>query len=224
VAAPDSKLTIKENLETLWRFQKTLGLRHEKSTLKGKVDFILLKKRADGKWEEVPEGEEAVYNSGDSIAFRVINRSEMPIHVSVLDLGLSKRIDILYPPSGASELIAIKRSGESTGAQNGGVLSVGERAGDEIELFFPDNLTFLTAKDEGGAPWGREYFKLVITTQRHDLSFLKQPGLRAEPEHPLERLIYLASTGVPQREARVKLDPQHEWFTCERAFRLQRNG
>jgi hypothetical protein len=224
VAAPDSQLTIKENLETLWRFQKTLGLRHEKSTLKGKVDFILLKRGTGGKWEEVPEGEEAVYKAGDSIAFRVVNRSETLIHVSVLDLGLSKRIDVLYPPSGASEPIAVNRSGESDGAQNGGTLSVGERAGDEIELFFPDNPTFLTTKNEGDSPWGREHFKLVITTQRHDLSFLRQPGLRGEPEHPLERLIYLAATRVPQREARTKLDPQHEWFTCERAFRLQRDG
>ena len=224
VAATESKLLIKENLETIWRFQKTLGVRHEKSALKGKVDFILLKKGADGAWQEVPEGEEAVFTGGDTIAFRVINRSETLIHVSVLDLGLSKRIDVLYPPSGASEPIAVKRSGESNGAQNGGVLSVGERAGDEIELFFPDNLTFITSQDEGESPTGREYFKLVVTTQRHDLSFLKQPGLRREPEHPLERLIYLAANGIPQREARAKLDPQHEWFTCERAFRLRSGG
>jgi hypothetical protein len=223
VAAPESKLIIRENLETIWRFQKNLGLRHEKSMLKGRVDFILLKKGADNKWREVPEGEVAVYTAGDSIAFRVVNRSETLIYVSVLDLGLSKRIDVLYPPSGASEPIAIKRSGESTGAQNGGVLSVGERAGDEIELFFPDNLAFLNAAVKGEPPWGTEYFKLVVTTQRHDLSFLKQSGLRGEPEHPVERLLYLMAAGVPQREARTKLDPQHEWFTCERAFRLQRN-
>jgi hypothetical protein len=227
VAAPEDKLIIKENLETIWRFQKTLDIRHEKSTLKGKVDFIILKKAPDGKWQEVPEGETGVYTAGDSIAFRVVNRSEMLIYVSILDLGLSKRISVLYPPSGASEPVAVKRSGESTGAQNGGLLSVGERPGDEIELFFPDNITFLTWA-EGGPLCGTEYFKLVVTTQRHDLSFLKQSGLREvprrEPEHPLERLLYLAATGVPQREARAKLDPQHEWFTCERAFRLQRNG
>lgn len=227
VAAPKNKLIIKENLETIWRFQKTLGISHEKSTLKGKVDFILLKKDVEGKWQEVPEGETVVYTAGDSIAFRVVNHSETLIYISVLDLGLSKRINVLYPPSGASEPIAVKRSGESTGAKNGGLLSVGERAGEEIELFFPDNLTFLPAS-EGGPLWGTEYFKLFVTTQRHDLSFLKQSGLRdvlcREPEHPLERLLYLAATGVPHREARPKLDPQHEWFTCERAFRLQRNG
>jgi hypothetical protein len=228
VAAPESRLRIKDNLETIWRFQKLLEVRNDKSDLKGKVDFILLKKDGDGNWQIVPEDETPIYQSEESIAFRVVNRSDAVIYVSVLDLGLSRRIDVLYPRSAASEPVGIKRSGESTGAQNGGVLKVGEDAGEEIKLFFPDDLTFLTEESQGEIMEGSEYFKLIVTTQRHDLSFLNQSGLsegiKREPQHPLERLLYLAAKAEPLREARVEFASQEEWFTCERHFRLRQGA
>ncbi len=223
IDAPESGRRIRDNLETVWRFQKILALRNEQSALKGKVDFVLLKKGAGGAWEDVPAGDSPVYESGDQIAFRVVNRSEALIHVSVLDLGLSRRIDVLYPPSASSEEIAVKRSGESTGTQGGGVLTVGIEAGDEIKLFFPEGSALAPEADEGEVHEGSEYFKLVVTTRRHDLSFLTQPGLRKEPAaHPLERLLYLAARGEPSREAQLTHTPQDEWFTCERHFRLRR--
>jgi hypothetical protein len=227
VAAPESKLTIRENLEIIWRYQKILESTNEKSALKGKVDFILLKKGADGNWQEVPRTGEVVYKDGDLIAFQVINRSEQVVYVSVLDFGLSKRIDVLYPASGQSEPIAVKRSGGDDGMTKvGGTLSVGVVAGDEIELFFPEQPTFLKTAAQGAPLREQEFFKLIVTTERHDLSFLRQPGLRGEtddaPSHPLERLIYLAATGGLQRDARVKLEPREEWLTCERAFWLER--
>lgn len=224
VGAAESRLNVRENLEAIWRFRKTLELRNDKSRLKGKVDFVLLKKSPGGEWQEWPEGDTPVYEEGDSIAFRVINRSEALIHVSVLDLGLSKRVSVLHPPAGPSEPVSLKRAVESAGGESGGVLSVGERAEDEIELFFPEDHTFVSESADGEPQWGTEYFKLVVTTQRHDLSFLAQPGMRDVPEHPLERLLYFAAAGSPLRETRPKLDPQHEWFTCERAFRLRRKS
>lgn len=224
VGAADSRPVIRENLETIWRFRKTLELRNDKSRLKGRVDFILLKKGTGGEWGEWPEGEEPMYEAGDSIAFRVVNRSEALVYVSVLDLGLSKRVDVLYPQAGPSEPIAVKRAVDSAGGQSGGVLSVGERAEDEIELFFPDEHTFISEGKDGEPQGGTEYFKLVVTSQRHDLSFLKQSGLRREPEHPFEQFLYFAAVGSPSRETRPKLDPQHEWFTCERAFLLRRKA
>ena len=228
VAAPESKFKIKDNLEIIWRYEKVLELRNEKSALKGKVDFLLLKKKADGSWQEITESEgAAVYRSGDSIAFRVINRSEVNIYASVLDFGLSKQIALLHPPSSASEEIGVKRSGGDNSPTNArGILSVGESARDEIELVFPDNLTFLAQSIEGQPLLGKEYFKLIVTTQRHDLRFLTQAGLREESiikmEHPLERLTYLAITSGLTRETRRKLEPQDEWFTIERLFFLQK--
>jgi len=229
VTAPESKQSIKENLETIWRYNKVLELRNDKSALKDKVDFVLLRKGADDAWQEVAQGgKEVVYKAGDSIAFRVVNRSETPVYASVLDFGLSKQIDVLYPSVSASEEIAVKRSGgDGAQTQMGGILSVGEKPGDEVELYFPENLTFLEEPGAGSPARGKEYFKLIVTTQRHDLSFLRQSGLRTElsqePEHPLERLTYLAITSGLKREALRKLAPQDEWFTIERAFWLQQH-
>jgi hypothetical protein len=220
-----AKSRITENLETLWRYQKVLELRNEKSALKGKVYLVLLKKGPNGQWHEAAEIEPA-YKEGDSIAFRVINRSGIPLHVSVLDLGLSKRISLLYPPASASETVAAGRSGgAATEVEASGVLSVGEKSESEIELFFPDNLTFVTSGNESVR--GKETFKLCVTTQRHDLAFLRQGGLRSEssqsPLHPLERLLCLAAGNGSVRETRFKLAPQDEWFTVERSFWLERN-
>lgn len=230
VASPDSRLKITKNLETLWRYQKVRELRNEKSALDGKVDFQLLKKDAGGAWVEVSATEEPAYAAGQSIAFRVVNRSGLPLYASVLDLGVSKRTDVLYPPDGPGELIAVKRSGEGdAAAQSGGVLSVGDQPWSEIELFFPDNLALANASpDDGDGLKGREVFKLVVTAQRHDLSFLRQSGLRKEPPHasahPLESLLYLATNSGSKREARVKLNPSDEWFTVERAFWLRQRA
>lgn len=231
VSTPESKFAITENLEAIWRYQKIQELSNERSALKGKVDFDLLKKGADGVWYEVAKIVDAVYpvyEVGEPIAFRVVNRSGIPLYASVLDLGVSKRIDVLYPPAGAGEEIAVKRSGEADAAARlGGVLSVGNQAGNEIELFLPENHTFIATPADAAPLRGKEIFKLVVTARRHDLSFLRQSGLRKDPPHvpthPLEALLYLAATSEMTREARVKLDLPDEWFTVERAFWLQQS-
>jgi hypothetical protein len=225
LATPQATLRILENLETAWRYEKVLELRNEKSALKGKVDFVLLKKGSNNQWQETAEREEPIYKEGDAIAFRVINRSGIPLHVSVLDLGLSKRIVLLYPTASASETIAAGRSGGAAiEVQASGILSVGERPDSEIELFLPENLR---PETEAGSLRGKEVFKLCVTTQRHDLAFFRQSGMRTESSHefshPLERLLYLDPGGGSTREARVKLAPQDEWFTIERSFWLERN-
>jgi len=228
LATPEAKLRILENLETVWRYEKVLELRNEKSALKGKVDFVLLKKGINNQWQGAAEREEPIYKEGDAIAFRVINRSGIPLHVSVLDLGLSKRISLLYPSASASETLAAGRSGgAATEVQASGTLSVGERPESEIELFYPENLAFLSPETDAGSSRGKEVFKLCVTTQRHDLAFFRQSGMRTESSHefshPIERLLYLDTGSGSTREARVKLGPQDEWFTIERSFWLERN-
>jgi hypothetical protein len=226
VSAPDAKLRILENLETVWRYEKVLELRNDKSELKGKLEFVLLKKGENHQWQQVAD-EEPVYQEGDAIAFRVINRSGIPLHVTILDLGLSKRISLLYPAASASETIASGRSGGAeTAVDATGILSVGERPDSEIELFYPASLIVSLPGANGESMRGKEVFKLCVTTERHDLGFLKQMGLRTElgqeSLHPLERLIYLATSSGSTREARVKLALQDEWFTIERFFWLER--
>ena len=218
-----SSFRIRDNLETIWRYQKVLELRNESSSLKGKVDFELRKRGADGTWE--PVRDDAVFKDGESIAFRVTNRSGITIHVSVLDLGLSKRIGLLHPPASASEMLAAGRSsGGATDVETTGVLIVGERAEDEIELSFPENVSFLSNNGHSnGHLRGKEIFKLCVTTDRHDLGFLKQSGIRMEKAAPrpgLEELIYSAM-GENTREARRKTGPRDEWLTIERSFWLK---
>ena len=225
--SPEANLRIVENLETLWRYEKVLELRNEKSALKGKVDFVLLKKGPNNQWQEVAE-EEPVYQDGDAIAFRINNRSGIPLHVSVLDLGLSKRISLLYPVASASETLSSARSGGAeTEVESSGTLCVGDRPDNEIELFFPDSLALPLPGANGQSLRGKEVFKLCVTTQRHDLAFFRQSGLRTEPGqelvHPLERLLHWSIAGTSTRETRVRLPMQDEWFTIEHSFWLERN-
>lgn len=228
LALPESRLRILENLETIWRYEKVMELRNERSALKGKIDFVLLKKGPSKQWQDVAE-EEPIYKEGDAIAFRIINRSGIPLHVSVLDLGLSKRISLLYPSASASETIASARSGGAeTQVDASGTVSVGDQSESEIELFFPESLPFPLSGANSEVERGKEVFKLCVTTQRHDLGFLKQTGVRTELGkeilHPLERLIHLVTSGGSTRETRVKLAMHDEWFTIESSFWLERNS
>jgi len=227
LSSEEARFRILENLETVWRYERVLELRNEKSVLKGKVDFVLLKKGPNNQWQETTE-EEPVYKDGDLIAFRIINRSGIPLHVSVLDLGLSKRISLLYPSASASEMVASSRSsGAETAVEASGELTVGDRPETEIELYYPAPLTSTLSGATTESTCGKEVFKLCVTTQRHDLAFFRQSGLRTELDqeflHPLERLLYSYAGGAATREAQMKLTPLDEWFTIERFFWLERN-
>lgn len=226
--AESDRMRILANLETLSRYQRVLELSHEKSKLKGQIDFVLLWKDANHQWQEHKD-EQPVYEEGDVIAFRIANRSAIPIHVSVLDLGLSNSIRLLYPQSSASETISSKRSGEvESDIKSSGIVSVGIDPQNEIELCFPEDPGFPDPLDSAPATRGKEVFKLCVTTRRHDLRFLEQSGLRSEsskhPEHPFESLIYLATGTGSLRETRQKMAPDDEWFTIERAFWLERSN
>ena len=223
VAAPDSASRIKDNLETIWRHEKVLELRNPESKLRSKIDFVLLSRGPDGGWHEVDQNN-ACFSEGEKLAFRVINRTGGAIYVSVLDLGVSRRIDLLYPPAGAAEEISAghRSAGNDSTGFTAGILSVGERTGTEIELYLPDDRSLISPQEEPRS--GKEFFKLIATTRRHDLRFLSQPGLREQlgiPVHPLERMIYLATGPGSQRESRLVVTPEDEWLTIERSFWLR---
>ena len=224
VQAPGSAARIRDNLETMWRYQKVLELRNRSSALQNKVDFFLLKQSPNGDWHEV-EGDQAHFVDGEKIAFRVVNRTGRAIHASIIDLGISRQISLLYPPASASEEVAASRSaGDDSSGSKMGVLSVGEQAGSEIELYFPNDASLVPLAENQS---GKEFFKLVVTTRRHDLSFLSQPGLRKNtelPEHPLGRLIYLTTGQGLERETRLSFNSNDDWLTIERSFWLSRKG
>lgn len=234
VGADESAAMIREGLETIWRYEKTQELSNPRSALSGLVDFDLFRQDGEGAWQKVgaEEGQgDPVFEDGERIGFTVKNRSAGPVYVSVLDFGLSRRIDVLYPADRGSELIAAARSADDEqGGRGGGTLRVGMDGQARVTLSFPEQLTFITAPAGGGPPLGREVFKLVVTTKPHDLWFLRQRGLRKNPEpavaltHPLERYAYLSASGGLQREAQLSLSAQDEWLTVERAFWLRRKA
>lgn len=217
--------TLRDNFELLARYRQALTLRNpdEKSALRGKVAFKLLRLGADGQTPipAAPDGAGGPirFRDGERIAVEITNRYDRPIFVSVLDFGLSGAISLLYPPEGASEELA-----------PGKAIQVGVRAGEEIELFIPEEFPFTKDTVSGAEPTGgTEVFKLLATTHQADFSTFVQEGFRGIDDllrsgaHRLEELLNLMLAGVGTRDARPnRARADEEWTTEERAFFLSR--
>ncbi len=212
---------IRDNLETLVRYKQALAIENPdpSGVLNGRVGFKL-KKQVDGAWVDPPveQGGNVVFEEGDRIAFEITNNHDAPVFVSVLDFGITGRIDALHPVRGASEPI-----------EPGKTIRVGERKGEELELFLPDNFPFAPDPLDGQPPGGIETFKLFATLQEADFSFLSQASVRsadlAGSSAPsfLEGLMSQAVAGVTTRDVKRKRpEPIEDWTTEIRSFYLQR--
>jgi hypothetical protein len=137
-------------LDRHWRrYRNALGFRNEHSRLRGKVDFNLgiLK---NNRWERLDDGAEV--EEGDRISFGVVNHHGQPLHIYVLDFGLTGNISQVYPVHGVSDPLEAGRTIEI------GTLN------DTLDLVVPD-----------GAPdGGEEILKLFATARETDLSPLFQ--------------------------------------------------
>lgn len=213
--------TLRDNLETLARYKQALAIENPdpNGVLKGRVGFKL-KKQVDGGWVDPPteQGGNVVFEEGDRIAFEITNNYEAPIFVSVLDFGITGRIDALHPVRGASEPI-----------EPGKTIQVGMRKGEELELFLPDNFPFAPDPLDNQPPGGIETFKLFATLQEADFSFLSQASVRAADLTPssspsfLESLMSQATAGVITRDVkRKRQEPIEDWTTEIRTFYLKR--
>jgi hypothetical protein len=212
---------IRQNLEKLSKYFMILNLENSSSNLKELVEFTLLQK-VKGKWQKA----EPVYRNlpkyveGEQIAFQVVNKSSIPIYVSVLDLGLTKRISLLYPQKDASEKIA-----QGAGQKNPdrGILRKGliPIANDTMTLSIPTD-TFLSKLPGINKKGGVEVFKLMITTGQTNFSFIQQAGLksRGTPKSALEDLFYKYLAEMRTRDAEFDIAKQDDWFTINRAFYL----
>lgn len=221
----DVAFTLRENFELLARYRHGLALRNPdaESALKGKVDFTLLRLGADGQtWEPAVSddaGGAIRYREGERIAFRITNRYDRSIYVSVLDFGLSGAVSLLHPIAGASEELLPNRT-----------IEVGVRAGDEIELFMPDNFPFATDTVAGMTlTGGTEVYKLLAAVHPADFSSFVQDGFRSldallkAGAHRLEELLNLMLEGLGTRDSRRnRVPPDEEWITVERAFYFSR--
>jgi Caspase domain len=213
-------VSVVENLATLARYRQALALDNAdpSSAIRGKVELDLLRRAADGSWilAEPDEGGHVVYHEGDAIAWRLTNRHEQPLHANLLDFGLGRGIDRLYPERGATDKV-----------DGNFAFNIGTRAGDEPEftLGFPDHFPYAPGSTDE-ATEGVEAFKLVLTTHEADFSFLEQHGVRdsgGSVASPVMMLLRTATGATSTREARKKVPlATEDWGTVTRSIVLRR--
>lgn len=212
---------IRRNLETLSKYSMVSELKNPSSKLKDSVEFTLLQ-NINGEWREA----ESVYRDlpkyveDEPIAFRIINKSPAVIYVSVLDLGLTKKISLLYPPQAASERVGSNQAATEKNCDMG-ILQVGVNPNESITLFIPEtaHLTDLSDITQKG---GIEIFKLIGTIEQTDFSWIEQDGMitRQMFNSSLEELLYEYLSERQTRETRSDIKKLDEWFTIEHAFYL----
>jgi hypothetical protein len=206
-----------ENLEKIARLRLTAGLRNDAGALQGKVDFELLRKTSLAL--EMPELEDnlPLFHEGDSVAMRIVNRYDAPLFVYILDLGLTGRIQLVYPPAGAEDSLLA-----------GMTLEVGALSGREINLYIPDEFPFPAARP-GDEVEGIETLKLIVTTQPTDFEPLFQSGTRAGkgPASSLTNLLVTTFGGggqVCRDMSRAEVSVAEDWTAVERSFRVRRRA
>ena len=191
------------NLETWARYRNALTLDNPASRIR--VSFRLLRE-VDGAWQPMTDGDRL--QAGDSVAFELVNHEDRPLFVSVLDFGLTGRIQLLYPPNSSSEPIAAGRT-----------LRVGcDRR--RIRLGLPAGFA---------ADSGRETFKAMVTLDETDFSWLQQGGTRSlgMAAGPLRRLFAAALDGPLTRDAMLEDDAddaQQDWRALQQSFVLSRSA
>lgn len=223
---PQTNPQIIENLERFSRYRRLIELRNPGSIMAGKIDFTILKQNNDSSWSEIePTGveEKIVIHESDRIAVKIVNRFEAPIFFSILDLGLTKRIKLLFPPPGRKAIIG--PLGNKT--QGKGVLTLGIAENESFQLSFPTEFPFTetfpgnnSVRDEG-----LEVFKLIVTTRPHDLSFLEQGHLRTAKtaENSVEDLLISTWRGDENFDKDPLHESEDEWFSINKIFFLKRN-
>ena len=205
-SSPRADAILVENLEKIARHRNLLAMRNPDpaSALKDKVEFTLLHRPPGGEFAEVvPDAAgRSVFRSGSRLAFRIRNRTGVPVYASVLDFGLTFGVGLIYPVPGSNEKLA-----------RGNTIEYGVNDDEALVLFVPDAFT----GDEG-----LETFKLIATTREVDFSWLRQGGVRslAGPASPLESL--LRQAGTQTRDMRPRVSSAEEWTTVEKSIQVTR--
>ncbi|MDQ2809696.1 MAG: DUF4384 domain-containing protein, partial [Chloroflexota bacterium] len=213
-----------DNLAKIAKYRQTLALQNPDaaSALKGKVGFTIKRQGDGGGWTAlpVPAGGLPVINEGESISLTVTNNWNQPIHVSILDLGVSGGIGLLYPVEGANEALL-----------PGGTLNIGLPPDEQIQLFPPAGFPFQIDPTDVQGATGTEVFKLIATAHPADFSALMQEGTKDVDRNtpgagtPLMNLLTLALLGTGSRDARVvRAAPAEEWTTVDRPFLFRAGG
>jgi hypothetical protein len=212
--------TVIDNLEKASRYRLVMDLENDRSALTGKVEAELL--RVTGTVLEPPEpatGGHPLFYEEDRLALRITNRHDRPLHIYVLDLGLTGRISLAWPVPGAEEKLAPGRA-----------IEIGTRPGEEMDLFIPDGYAAAAAVRGAEAVEGWETLKVFATTHATDFLPLLQTDYRegkegpSGPVHSLNDLLAVTFGGGGYRdvsERRQGSEPE-DWTVLSRTFLLRR--
>jgi hypothetical protein len=212
-----------ENLEKLVRYDNALKLANPNpnSKLKGKIDLIVRKRMPDGSIVEAErdaKGQAMIFRAGDRLAVTITNRHDRPVFVSLLDFGLTGKIDILHPQEAASERVAA-----------GASIEIGVRPDDLVDLSLPDDFPFTPDPGEARPAGGTETLKLIATTTEADFRMLVQEAVRdlddlrnaRGRDTQVFQLVANALQGLGETIMQaLDPEPQQDWTTVERSFFL----
>jgi hypothetical protein len=194
--------TLVDNLETIARYRNALALENTDTRLD--VEFNILRESAPGEWTIANDGN-PVFEEGDRIAFELTNNGGKPVHFSVLDFGVTNKIELVYPPNGAAEMLAAGRTVRIGTGDSGPTLGVPEEFAGEL---------------------GTETLKVFITSDESDFSWLEQSGTRSavNSRSPLQQLFEAAFTGPPTRDTGAFQQAiVEDWAAIGRTFKLRKS-
>ncbi|HEX6900961.1 MAG TPA: caspase family protein [Thermoanaerobaculia bacterium] len=208
------------NLEKRARYQWIMGLSNPGTALKDKVEVKLLRRSGpDGAWEELEKGSSPLLCEGDFLALEVVHGHREPLHIYVLDFGLSGRIELVYPAAGVYDPLCAHKPHR-----------IWTREGEEVELYVPEDYPFDSTGIADEKEEGTETLKIVATTHPADFFPLFQSAYRGAEGSPregmtgsLNDLIAANFDGIGYREVRrTRSEEPEDWTTTELSFRLRR--
>jgi hypothetical protein len=162
---PGSLKKLVETLESMARLRRIAAVTNPGSALKDLIDLELLRWTPGGCVPPLQdERGRPLFQEGDRLVLEMRNRSDYPLHIYVLDIGLTGRVVLAYPSQGSQALL-----------EAGQTFRAGVRAGEELTLSLPPAFDRLP---EAIRREGRETLKLIVSTTTADLRLLLQPAQR----------------------------------------------
>jgi hypothetical protein len=210
-----------ESLEGLARARNLLaidgGLNPAEEGLAGRIEVELLRSRGGEPFRPAlpDEGGDVVFQEGDRIGLRIVQRSSRPLYLHVLDVGPSGSIGSLFPVTGAHEP-----------HYPGAVLEIGLRPEERLVVRVPEDLARRAAVLGSPCVQGREVVKVFATAGEADLTSWAQPGWRDEQtaRGGLAALMARAVGGAELREDPPAGDPDAAWTVVTQDFLVRRES
>jgi len=196
------------NLETYAGFQHVVSLRdsEDPNPLQGCLTVTLLRAGPDGSWCPAAVGavdDVVEYAEGECLALEVTHRYSKPLHITVLDLGLTGRVAPIYPVPGDPKPFSPDHP-----------FRLFTRKGERQRLEVPDDFP-------GDSGW--EGVRIFATTHPLEVGWVTDGAFRSAGRGRLERLLATALGGGRFRSAPQRGDSGEEhWTVVTRRFRVRR--